>query len=242
MRQHLSTFLLIALGALGVLSTQPRAATGWTEYRNEKFGFRLEYPADLFKLERTTEAGDGAVFVSPHGDARLLIGALLNDSSFTVASYQNHVERESYTRFNVTYRPSGRSWFALSGAGDGKIFYEKVVFTCSGRLINSFAMIYPAESRTLYDPIVERIEDTFRGGAECARAGLPVAKDEKRRADPAPSRSRAGLPNRHRLERAERSSLADRIARERGQDVFVVLQRTSPPYDRKVVRGYANRR
>ena len=34
----------------------------------------------------------------------------------------------------------------LSGEGNGKTFYEKVMFSCGGRLINSFAMLYPTDS------------------------------------------------------------------------------------------------
>jgi lipoprotein-anchoring transpeptidase ErfK/SrfK len=40
---------------------------------------------------------------------------------------------------------------------------------------------------------------------------------------------------------SERSAVADRIARERGHDVLVVLRRTTPPYDQMVVRGYVSR-
>ena len=46
----------------------------------------------------------------------------------------------------------GRTWFVLSGEGDGKVFYEKVMFSCSGRLINSFAMIYPANKQDVFNP------------------------------------------------------------------------------------------
>jgi hypothetical protein len=35
--------------------------------------------------------------------------------------------------------------------------------------------------------------------------------------------------------------MADRIARQRGHDVIVVLRRSSPPYDYKILRGYASR-
>ena len=44
--------------------------------------------------------------------------------------------------------------------------YEKAMFSCGGGLISSFAMTYPVEQRSLYDRIVERIEHTFRPGAE----------------------------------------------------------------------------
>lgn len=70
--------------------------------------------------ERTSEAGDG-----------------------TIASYQEFVARKSYADYQIHYRPRGNTWFVLSGEGNGKIFYEKVVFSCGGRLINSFALMPP---------------------------------------------------------------------------------------------------
>jgi hypothetical protein len=50
----------------------------------------------------------------------------------------------------------------LSGEGNGKTFYEKVIFSCNGRLINSFAMIYSTDEGRLFDRVVEGIEKSFR--------------------------------------------------------------------------------
>ena len=102
------------------------------------------------------------------------------------------------------------------------------MFTCGGRLITSFAMVYPSAQRHIFDPVVERIEDSFRPATDCQRAGLAPTPT------PRPA-LKAQLP------RGERSALADRIARKRGHDVIVVLRRTTPPYDRKVLRGYVSR-
>ena len=140
--------------------------SGYTEYRNERFGIRMLYPADL-KLEKTAEAGDGHVFASEDGSAKLLIGALPNETKQTPAQYQAYVASQSYAGYEVQYRPLGHTWFVLSGEGDGKTFYEKVMFSCDGTLINSFAILYPNDRRSLYDRIVERMEKSFRPGAKC---------------------------------------------------------------------------
>jgi hypothetical protein len=233
MHPHRAFVCLVILGGLFALSHAGVAeAQNWTEYCNERYGFSLSYPADLFVVERTAEAGDGQVFVAADADARLLVGAFSNDSGYTPATYRDYIARHSYGQYQIGYHRLGKTWFVLSGEGGGKIFYEKVMFTCAGRLINSFAMIYPSEKRHLFDPVVERIEDTFRPARDCVRAGgvepVPGARE---RASRRPSSRHFG----------ERSALADRIARERGQDVFVILRRTSPPYDRKVLRGYVSR-
>jgi hypothetical protein len=217
---------LLALGPAGVAEAQ-----SWTEYRNQRYGFSLSYPADLLVVERTAEAGDGQVFVATDADARLLVGALSNDSGYTPATYQDYIARQSYGQYQIGYRRLGKTWFVLSGEGNGKIFYEKVMFTCAGRLINSFAMVYPSDQRHLFDPVVERIENTFQPARDCERVGVEPVPAAREPASRRPSSRHYG----------ERSALADRIAKDRGQDVIVILRRTGPPYDRKVLRGYVSR-
>jgi len=230
MSYHSGSYAL-AIGVGLALLGSAAAAQDWHQYRNDRYGFTLQYPADLFVTERTAEAGDGQVFASSDDEARLLVGALPNDSGYTPVTYQQYIAQHSYPSYQIDYRRTGGSWFALSGEGEGRIFYEKVMFTCGGRLINSFAMIYPSARRHIYDPIVERIEDSFRPATDCQRAGLAPRPEP-----PARPLLRSRLPS------GERSSMADRIARARGHDVIVILRRTTPPYDRKVLRGYASGR
>jgi hypothetical protein len=220
----LMAVLLLALTAGQSAAREGDGPLGWTAYRNERYGFSLQYPADIFSVERTSEAGDGAVFATADGQAKLLVGALPNESRQSVASYQDYVQRNSYAGFAIDYRPLGTNWFVLSGDGNGQTFYEKVMFSCDGRLINSFALIYPTADKRRFDAIVEGIQATFRPARNCE--GLPGRPASRREAQ---------------LPRAPRSAFADRIARQRGHDVIVVLRRTTPPYDRRMVRGYVSR-
>jgi len=223
--------LIAALFIHSAAFVQASLAAEWTDYRNERFGFSLQYPADVFAVERATETGDGQVFAARDGDARLLVGALINEPGDSPASYLDYLARHSYSQYQIGYRRLARSWLVLSGEGNGRVFYEKAMFSCAGRLISSFAMLYPKEQSHVFDRIVERIEKTFRPARDCERAGLPSI-----RSDPPPARSRHP-----KQVGAQRSALADRIARARGNNVIVVLRRTTPPYDQKVVRGYASR-
>jgi hypothetical protein len=228
MLSHRQVGLGLCMCAHLLLASSVAFAQDWRQYRNERYGFTLEYPANLLATERVAEAGDGQVFASSDDQARLLVGALPNESGYTPVSYQEYIARHSYPDYQIDYRRTGGSWFALSGEGGGRIFYEKVMFTCGGRLINSFAMVYPSAQRHVFDPVVERIENSFRPATDCQRAGL-APKPTPRPVFEA------------RLPRSERSALADSIARQRGHDVIVVLRRTTPPYDRKVLRGYVSR-
>jgi hypothetical protein len=165
-RPHFLWPLWLVLVTLGTTPTAA-AAEEWHTYNNERYGFSLKYPSSLFAVERTAEAGDGQLFVAKNGAARLLVGSLSNDGNFTPATYQAYLARSSYADYRISYRRLGGSWFALSGESNGRIFYEKAMFSCAGQRINSFALIYPSDQRHVFDPIVERIEDTFRPGAKC---------------------------------------------------------------------------
>ena len=135
---------------------------------DERFGLGLSYPANVFSLERATTEGDGQLFRSRDGKARLLIGAFVNTDRLSPATYQRFAARYSYAGMAIDYAPIGRSWTVLSGIRGDTMVYEKAMFSCGGKLISSFAMLYPVEDRSLIDPIVERIEDSFRPGLrEC---------------------------------------------------------------------------
>ena len=212
----------------GAVAEAPSGA--WQTYRNERFGFSLSYPAATFKEDRASQGGDGILFADREGKAKLLVGVLRNTESYTPKTYQDFIARRSYAGYAIDYKDRGGSWFALSGDGHGTTFYEKVLFTCAGRWITSFAMLYPTAERSFFDPIVERMEDSFAAGTTQCGSERKTAATEG-----APTQApRTGR-------RGPYGPLADRIARARGQNVIVIMRRRGPPYDYRAVRGYASR-
>jgi hypothetical protein len=143
------------------------AAQDFATYRNERHGFSLSYPAGAF-AQGPDRSADGGVFVSSDGNARLLAGALPNDGGMGLRDYRALVLQQSYPGAAIDYAPVRDTWFVLSGVRDGMMFYERVTFTCGGRLINSWAMLYPVAERRLYDRIVEHVARSYRAGtASC---------------------------------------------------------------------------
>ena len=159
--------LLLTCFVLATPAQGREALLSWAPYVNERFGFSFQYPSGVFEPERRSEAGDGEVFASVRGDGRLLVGAFENADGHTVASYMNYIRTESYSGYNIDYAPRGQTWFVLSGESDQDVFYEKVMFSCGGRIISSFALIYPIASKARFDPVVVGIEKTFRPGQNC---------------------------------------------------------------------------
>lgn len=156
--------VVLAIGTMSAALARPAADLGWTGYQNPRFGLQMRYPAEVFPVHRTSQAGDGDLFTTSDGSAKLLIGAFENTERHSPASYQRYIARESYPGLQADYSPVGAGWSVLSGRRGNTMIYEKVMLSCSGRVINSFAFVYPIAERGLYDPIVEAIEDSFRPG------------------------------------------------------------------------------
>jgi hypothetical protein len=155
-----------ATGLLAIVALDAAAQEqgGLAVYRNERHGFSLSYPAGTFAPQPQAAGDEGRMFVSRDGQARLLAGALPNADGINLRDYRALVLQQSYPGAALDYAPVGGAWFVLSGVRDGVMFYERVTFTCGGRLINSWAMLYPAAERHLYDRIVEQVARSYRPG------------------------------------------------------------------------------
>jgi hypothetical protein len=93
---------------------------------------------------------------------------LPNTEGINLRAYRTIVLQRSYPDAAIDYAPVRGTWFVLSGTRDGQMFYERVTFTCGGRLINSWAMLYPASERRVYDRVVEQVARSYRAGtASC---------------------------------------------------------------------------
>jgi hypothetical protein len=156
----LQAMVLLTLAAPGAAAQEPDALA---TYRNERYGFTLSYPGREFSPQ-PPQRDDGRVFVSRDGNARILAGALPNSDGLRLRDYRSFVLRQSYAGASIDYAPVRENWFVLSGTRDGIMFYERVTFTCGGRIINSWAMLYPAAERRIYDRIVEQVARSYRPG------------------------------------------------------------------------------
>ena len=113
-------------------------------------------------------AAQGVAETATYRNARILAGALPNADNLSLQDYRAFVLQQSYPGASVDYAPMRENWFVLSGTRDGVMFYERVTFTCGGKLINSWAMLYPAAERRLYDRVVEQVSKSYRaGGGNC---------------------------------------------------------------------------
>ncbi len=164
--------VLAALFSAGPLSAGWMQGNDWERYRSALFGYSLLFPADVFKLQGESPNGQGQEFISGDGRAKLKVFAVHNMEGIGLDQYRATIMRDFSGRDKVEYGPMGQSWFVLSGVHGGSIYYQKVMFSCGGRVINAFALTYPREQKRTYDGIVTGIEKSFRpaSGATCYAA------------------------------------------------------------------------
>jgi hypothetical protein len=140
-------------------------APSTTAYRNERFfGFAFTYPATVFVPGEVPDEGQGMVFTSRDGTARLLVSAGQNATGETLNSYRRFVLSKSYPDARIEYAPVRNSWFVLSGTNGDTMFYERITCRCEGKVIYGWQMTYPVAERHIYDPIVEAVHRSYRPG------------------------------------------------------------------------------
>jgi hypothetical protein len=142
----------------------------WATVKNDRHGFAIAYPIDVFEQKTAPTTDEGRLLMSKDGKAKLLVGAFENTGENSLQEYRQFLLDEQYAGADIDYAPVKKRWFVLSGTHHGQTFYQRVSFTCGGKLINSWAMLYPADERKTYDRVVEAVARTYMPGA--GRSGV----------------------------------------------------------------------
>jgi hypothetical protein len=158
---------VIAVGLALLVCADPALAGDWERYANPRFGTSAEIPGDGFAPDPAPENGDGQGWTSTDGKGQILVfGAfVLVDETFGgYRDFELSTARED--GLDVTYSAGGKNWYAFSGTKGGDIIYEKAVLSnaCSTPIANHIYLKYPASQRARYDPIVQRMAKSLRGG------------------------------------------------------------------------------
>jgi len=171
MKRALSKCVLAGVALMSASAFDGGAAAGragfadWATLHSERYGFMIAYPGNVFTPQEVRGGGDGHVLVSRDGTARLLVATFDNDTDATLEEYRDLLLEQNYTGAELDYAPMKKRWFVISGTREGTMFYERVSFTCGGKLINSWAMLYPVAERNFYDRVVEAVARTYTPGA-----------------------------------------------------------------------------
>jgi hypothetical protein len=157
--------LTAALGLFAMPAIAGPKLDDWATVKNVRHGFTIAYPIDVFEQKAEPTTDEGRVLVSKDGKAKLLIGAFENSENSSLGQYRDFLLQGQWAGAAIDYDVLRSKWFVLSGTRNGQIFYERVSFTCGGKLINSWAMVYPEVERRTYDRVLEAIARTYLPGA-----------------------------------------------------------------------------
>jgi hypothetical protein len=136
----------------------------WTTVTSPAYGFAISYPASLFTTEGGKISQDGQVLVSRDGKAKLVIGAFSNEDGLTMQDYRAQILEQNYPTATLDFAPVRANYFVVSGTMGNQHFYERVSFTCGGKLINSWALLYTVDTREIYDRAIDAMSRTYAPG------------------------------------------------------------------------------
>ncbi|WP_216830581.1 hypothetical protein [Alkalihalobacterium elongatum] len=126
-------------------------------YKNERFGFSIQYPSDLTMAPPPTN-DDGRRFYNDELEV-VAFGGHTNviDMDETIETY--YYDDLNRISGSIGYQRMTEDWYVISYNQNGTIVYKKFFFNDS--TFNTFIISYPASKQARYGPITEHIANTF---------------------------------------------------------------------------------
>ncbi|WP_460584632.1 hypothetical protein [Hymenobacter arcticus] len=129
-------------------------------YHNDRFGYRIDYPADL-RPQPEAGNGDGRRFVSADGQTVLTAYAGYNALDGGLAANRK-IARQSWQEKHATLTLDQltRTGYVLSGQVKGAIFYEKTVL--KSNTLTTFRWEYPTDRKAAMDAVIQHTVQTLQ--------------------------------------------------------------------------------
>jgi hypothetical protein len=167
-RHHLRYYDAVTPAETG-RQTEPAPVPGDPAQPRGQSGSRL-VPAD-WREEPADPQLKGQRYVSPDGNASFI--------AYTVAAGEDgipgHLKAVAFgDGEQVTYLRGERTWIAVSGFKQGRIFYRAAVLACGGDRWHHIAFDYPASVKGEMREFVERASTTVRN-SENSWCDVPVS-------------------------------------------------------------------
>lgn len=141
------------------------SAETWRTYVDPELRFAIALPTASF---RVTETGSAHLTLAEAGgDAVIDIYTGANLKHLSPDAFADELSNAGEIK-DITYRAGGRSWFVVSGhyrasgAEAQTIYYAKYLFSRDLQRVAGFEISYPVAEKSRMDPVVERLEESFR--------------------------------------------------------------------------------
>lgn len=134
---------------------------GFKTYKNERFGFVIDYPSKFIK-DTPPEEGYGIKLCSE--DKKAILTATGKENIFGEALAELYQKDINYIESITTmdYKASSNNWYVVSWVYGGEIFYKRV-YVGDGA-INTMLIRYPESEGHMYNHLVEHISPAFKPG------------------------------------------------------------------------------
>lgn len=139
------------------------AQTKYKTYANARFGYSIEYPADLLTPSRIEDAtNSGKTFLSKDKSAEMRVWGEYDALERTLEGEF----REDLKEYGagVTYRVLLKNSFVISGIKGDKIFYQKTLRRKLKEIdvFYTFTIEYKKSDREKFNAIVQQIAKSFK--------------------------------------------------------------------------------
>lgn len=128
----------------------------YVSYQNSRFRFSIKYP-DTFRPILVSDNNDGIKLANEDESSILTVYGSNNAFRETVISAYEKAIKEHR---NISYKKQKGNWFVVSWSEGNTIFYQKSVVGKGS--INTFIFEYPADEKSMYDPIVSVLNKSFK--------------------------------------------------------------------------------
>ena len=159
-RRHLISVVLFLISVLGcnVAFSEVRGI-----YRNSRFGYSIEYPANLLYPQGESENGDGQKFSSR--DSRVVLIVYGSNNALEESLEEKYLMDSKgmtweHPKRVVTYKVLRKNWYVVSGVELDSIFYSKTIRVEGG--FSTFEIRYPKADEKLIEPLIGKISSSFK--------------------------------------------------------------------------------
>ena len=132
----------------------------YNAYKNDRYGFTVEDPTTFAKGEAPTN-GDGRKFYN--GESTILAYAghinIIEDNETIETYYYRALENAPSP---ITFQRLESDWYVISYHDGGNIVYQKGII--GEDIISTLIITYPSSKQAYYDPMVNRVAKSFKGG------------------------------------------------------------------------------
>lgn len=134
-----------------------RVDPGFNDPRANALGLRQAPPAVAslvpsdWQSEPPNPNWNGKRFLSPDGTSWLAVYSASAQDEPAADHMRSIIFAKDET---ITYLRGERTWVAVSGFKDSRIFYRKAILACAGQAWHHIAFEYPAELKTKMDAFV----------------------------------------------------------------------------------------